>query len=70
MPAVAARRPYRMKPRAPRVPEGPIKVAENKLQIDRRLYGVAMTDGSIVMRFGNRLVCAREAKLQTAARTH
>jgi outer membrane protein assembly factor BamB len=41
---------------------GPEKIAESKLTVSDRVYGVAAVDGAWLVRAGNRLVCVRESK--------
>ena len=39
----------------------PSKIAENRLSEESRLYGIAVDDGKLVLRFGRRLTCIRQA---------
>lgn len=39
----------------------PSKVAENSLSEESRLYGIAVDEGKLVLRFGRRLTCIRQA---------
>ena len=39
----------------------PSKIAENKLSEESRLYGIAVDEGQLVLRFGRRLTCIRQA---------
>ena len=39
----------------------PVKIAENRLSAQSRLYGVAVQSGRLVLRFGRRLACIRQA---------
>ncbi len=41
-------------------PEGPRKLAESKLSVTGRVYGVAAIDGAWLIRTGDRLVCIRQ----------
>ena len=40
-----------------RAADSPSKVAENSLSEESRLYGIAVDDGNLVLRFGRRLTC-------------
>lgn len=39
----------------------PSKIAENDLSEESRLYGIAVDEGKLVLRFGRRLTCIRQA---------
>ena len=41
--------------------DSPSKTAENQLSEESRLYGIAADDGKLVLRFGRRLTCIRQA---------
>ena len=44
-----------------RAADMPVKMAENRLPAQSRLYGVAVQNGRLVLRFGRRLACIRQA---------
>ena len=44
-----------------RAADSPSKVKENRVSEETRLYGVAVNDGKLVLRFGRRLACIRQA---------
>lgn len=44
-----------------RAADMPVKIAENRLSAQSRLYGVAVQNGRLVLRFGRRLACIRQA---------
>ncbi len=39
----------------------PGKIAENRLSSQSRLYGVAVQDGRLLLRFGRRIACIQQA---------
>lgn len=43
-----------------RAADTPSKIAENRLSEESRLYGLAVYDGKLVVRFGRRLACIRQ----------
>ena len=45
-----------------RVADMPVKIAENRLPARSRLYGVAVQNGRLILRFGRRLACIRQTR--------
>ncbi|MYC81441.1 MAG: PQQ-binding-like beta-propeller repeat protein [Acidobacteria bacterium] len=45
-----------------RAADMPVKIAENRLSAQSRLYGVAVENGRLVLRFGRRLACIRQSR--------
>ena len=43
-----------------RAADMPVKIAENRLSAQSRLYGVAVQNGRLVLRFGRRLACIQQ----------
>ena len=44
-----------------RAADMPVKIAENRLSAQSRLYGVAVRNGRLLLRFGRRLACIQQA---------
>lgn len=44
-----------------RAADTPVRIAENRLPAQSRLYGVAVEEGRLLLRFGRRLACIRQS---------